>query len=133
MDSTVKVANAISMNFRRECFFFILLCSFLAADAKAIERLVKLIQQIGCAHRVRALLNDVQHFAGALAMGIAGGVRSIASLAGLLMFRLFAKGKLELGVEYFLVNHGVGGSNPLSPTIYFQAVTRLQNAEKFPP
>jgi hypothetical protein len=30
-------------------------------------------------------------------------------------------------------DQGVGGSNPLSPTIYFQAVIRLPSPEKSPP
>jgi hypothetical protein len=36
-------------------------------------------------------------------------------------------------VEHLVRDQGVGGSNPLSPTIYFQADTRLQNPEKSPP
>jgi hypothetical protein len=30
-------------------------------------------------------------------------------------------------------DQGVGGSNPLSPTIYFQADTHLPSPKKFPP
>jgi hypothetical protein len=36
-------------------------------------------------------------------------------------------------VEHLVRDQGVGGSNPLSPTIYFQRDTRLQNPEKSPP
>ena len=35
-------------------------------------------------------------------------------------------------VEHLVRDQGVGGSNPLSPTIYFQADTRLQYPAKSP-
>ena len=36
-------------------------------------------------------------------------------------------------VEHLVRDQGVGGSNPLSPTIYFQRDIRLPKSWKFPP
>ncbi len=35
-------------------------------------------------------------------------------------------------VEHLVRDQGVGGSNPLSPTIYFQRDTRIQNPQSRP-